>query len=145
MNYQILDSRIQPGAHMSPSTLGANSIDLRACISEELVIQPGNQVLISCGIKVELPHESMGMLIPRSGKGVKGLVLGNLVGNIDPDYRGEVKVCLWNRSTDVHLVQPMERVAQLVVVQTYEPIWDAVEKLSNTERAEKGFGSTGSE
>ena len=145
MKYEIVDARIIPEKHMVPSSDGANSIDLRACITEPLTLQPGQEAIVSCGFKVALPYESMGMLLPRSGKGIKGLVLGNLVGNIDPDYRGEVKAALWNRGTVTHVIQPMERIAQFVVVSTFAPVWIEEAHLPDTDRGDSGFGSTGSE
>lgn len=143
MKYAITDKRILP-EHMTPSTKGANSIDLRACIEAPITLDPGEQHIVSCGISVEIPHEGMGTLLPRSGQGVRGLVLGNLVGNIDPDYRGEVKACLWNRSDTPITVEPMDRIAQLVVVATFHPTWLEVQDLSDTDRGTGGFGSTGS-
>ena len=143
MKYQITDPRIKP-EYMTPSSDGANSVDLRACIAAPLTLAPGEQALISCGIKVELPLATMGTILPRSGKGSQGLVLGNLVGNVDSDYRGEVKVCLWNRSKVHQVIQPMERVAQFVVVLTHLPKWIQAGALSSTERDSGGFGSTGS-
>lgn len=146
MKYKIEDLRILP-EHMVPSTAGANSVDLRACISDDLVIYAREQVLIDTGIKVALPEDSLGMILPRSGLGVKGLVLGNLVGNIDSDYRGNVKVCLWNRNESGYItISPMDRIAQLVVVPVFSPTgWDQVDELDATKRGESGFGSTGSE
>lgn len=131
---------------MVPETAGANSVDLRACIESKIVLEPGEQVLVPCGIAVAIPMNTMGAILPRSGKGSKGLVLGNLVGNVDPDYRGEVKACLWNRTTDTtHTIEPFERIAQFVVVDCYSPAnWEIVEDLDETERGSGGFGSTDS-
>ena len=143
MKYLIKDIRIQP-EHMKPSTAGANSVDLRACMDETLVLMPGQQKIINCGIQVELPSASMGMLLPRSGKGIKGVVLGNLVGNIDPDYRGDIKVCLWNRGIETQVIEPMERIAQFVVLSAYNPNWIQATELTDTSRGAGGFGSTGS-
>ena len=143
MKYQITDPRLLP-EHMAPSSEFANSIDLRACIDGELTLWPDQQYLIPTGFKVALPYESMGMIIPRSGLGTKGLVIGNLVGNIDPDYRGEIKVCLWNRSDRPIIVNTMDRIAQFVVVSTFSPTgWEQAFELLDTARGEKGFGSTG--
>lgn len=149
MKYVITDSRLkEPGLdpeYMVPSSTDANSVDLRACIEEEITIFPDQQIIIPAGIKIALPQLTMGMIIPRSGLGVKGLVIGNLVGNIDPDYRGEVKVCLWNRSELQHKINPLDRIAQLVVVSVFDPnSWKLVTCLDHTARGEGGFGSTGS-
>ena len=139
----IVDSRIKPD-HITPSSKGANSIDLRACIPDSIRIRPGEEVVIEAGIKVAIPEATMGMIIPRSGKGVNGLVIGNLVGNIDPDYRGVVKVCLWNRGIKDHIIEPLERIAQLIVVNCYAPAnWTLTHSLDATERGLGSFGSTG--
>jgi len=143
MKYEIINDLILP-EYMAPSTQGANSIDLRACLENDILLWPNDQVILHTGIKIALPYETMGMILPRSGLGVKGLVLGNLVGNIDPDYRGEVKVCLWNRSDKCVTIEPLDRIAQLVIVSTFSPTgWEKVDKVSDTKRGENGFGSTG--
>ena len=129
---------------MVPETAGANSIDLHACIEKTIILEPGEQVLVPCGIAVAIPMNTMGAILPRSGKGSKGLVLGNLVGNIDPDYRGEVKACLWNRGNDFQEINPFDRVAQFVVIDCLSPSsWEFYESLDETERGDSGFGSTG--
>jgi len=146
MKYQVIDQRLNEEAYqLKPATEGANSIDLRACIKEPLIIYANQTVLIPTGIKVELPENTIGMLLPRSGLGSKGLVLGNLIGNIDPDYRGEVKACIWNRNQEHYMIiEPMERIAQFIVMPVLSPTqWEQVDSLSSTERGEKGFGSTG--
>ena len=149
MKYVITDTRllntdIDPQT-MTPSSLGANSVDLRACIDKRVTIMPGKQLSIPTGIRVALPENTIGMILPRSGLGTKkGLVLGNLVGNIDPDYRGEILICLWNRSNKGHIIKPLTRIGQLVVTPVLNPNqWELVEDLDTTERGEEGFGSTG--
>lgn len=148
MKFKIVDERLNnpdlDPPFMKPSTEGANSIDLRACIEKEFTLFPGQQQIISTGIQVSLPNSTMGMLLPRSGAGIKGLVLGNLIGNIDPDYRGTIKACVWNRTEVQIKIKPMDRIAQFVVASTYTPKnWIKVDTLDTTERGEKGLGSTG--
>lgn len=148
MKFKVLDSRLNEEAYqLKAGSAGANSIDLRACIKEPLAIYAGQQVMIPTGIQVALPKDSIGMLLPRSGLGSKGLVLGNLVGNIDPDYRGEINACLWNRNSEGSIViNPMDKIVQFVVGFTYSPAtWEQVEELDTTERGSNGFGSTGVE
>ena len=141
---RLLNTELDPQT-MTPSSLGANSVDLRACIGKRITIMPGGQLIIPTGIRVALPENTIGMILPRSGIGSKkGLVLGNLVGNIDPDYRGAVKICLWNRSDRSHIIEPLSRIGQLVVTPVLNPNrWELVEDLDTTERGEEGFGSTG--
>jgi len=147
MKYKITDKRLENLTEpdfMIPSSLGANSVDLRACINGPLTIYPQDQVMVDTGIQVALPKNTIGMILPRSGLGCKGLVLGNLVGNIDPDYRGQVKVCLWNRSEVPMDIKPLDRIAQLAVMPVLNPNnWLMVEELDTTERGSNGFGSTG--
>lgn len=150
MYYKIIDERLSnpelDPPFMKPSSLGANSVDLRACIPKFIKLRAGEQKLIPTGIQVALPEKSIGMLLPRSGLGSKGLVLGNLVGNIDPDYRGEIKACLWNRSDKVITIRPMDRIAQFVVTPVFNPnMWEQEDDLDDTERGEDAFGSTGME
>lgn len=148
MKYIITDARLfnkdlNPPL-MVPSSSGANSVDLRACITSDLIIYPQDQELIGTGITVELPVNTIGMILPRSGLGIKGLVLGNTVGNIDPDYRGEIKVCLWNRGEVPITIFPLDRIAQFVVTPTINPSsWEMVTTLTSTERGDSGLGSTG--
>lgn len=152
MFYKIIDQRLRsPDLDMpcmTPGSKEANSVDLRACIKTPYNLHPGEQIKVSTGIKVALPKLTKGEITPRSGKGTKGLVIGNLTGNIDPDYRGEVFVCLWNRnsigSNKNIIINPMERIAQFVVIPILDPNgWTEVEDLDSTERGEKGFGSSG--
>ena len=147
MKYKLVNEQlIKEEFKLTPGSLGANSVDLVAAIDEPIELYPGQQVLIPTGISVALSKNTIGMLLPRSGKGVKGLVLGNLVGNIDPDYRGEVKACLWNRNTEGKPIEikPMDKIVQFVVTPVEDPnYWELVTELNDTERGSKGFGSTG--
>lgn len=143
MKYKIIDVRLNDFS-FGTATVGSNAIDLRACLTDSLILHPGEEAVVHTGIAVQLPEKTMGMIIPRSSVGFRGLVLGNSVGNIDPDYRGEIKLALWNRSQHVITVEPFERIAQLVVVKVHDPwLWECVDELDNTERGTNGFGSTG--
>lgn len=152
MFYKIIDQRLRsPDLDMpcmAPGSAEANSVDLRACIRTPYNLHPGEQVMVSTGIKVALPKLTKGEITPRSGKGTDGLVIGNLTGNIDPDYRGEVFVCLWNRNSIASkkniIIKPMQRIAQFVVIPILDPnAWVEVEELDTTERGDGGYGSTG--
>jgi dUTP pyrophosphatase len=141
---RILDERIR-SLLPSPATRGAAGVDLRACIDEALVIAPGETHLVSTGIAVHIADPSLAALVlPRSGLGHRhGIVLGNLVGLIDSDYQGPLMVSCWNRSAESFTLQPLDRVAQLVVFSVMQPRFEVVDELSGTERGSEGFGSTG--
>lgn len=146
MQIQIIDSRLQE-SWFKPSTAQAAGIDLRACIDKPVQIFNGDQLLVSAGFKMALTEGWVGMLYPRSGLGTSGLVLGNLTGVIDGDYRGEVKVCLWNRNMEGQpiTIHPLDRIAQMVIVPHYSHSYiELVDELSKTTRGIGGFGSTGS-
>ena len=117
VEYKILDERIRrhPPHY---ATQGAAGLDLRACLDQELILQPGQTKLVPTGIAIYLGDPNYAALIlPRSGLGhKKGIVLGNLVGLIDSDYQGQLMVSCWNRSQETHIIEPFERIAQLVVV-----------------------------
>lgn len=122
----------------------AAGADLYACISETTVIAPGESAWIPTGIAMELPKGYVGLVYARSSLGVKrGLAPANKVGVIDSDYRGEIRVVLHNHSKTEQRVEPNERVAQLVITPVITPGFVEVGSLSDTERADKGFGSTG--
>ncbi|MFH4354368.1 MAG: dUTP diphosphatase [Neisseriaceae bacterium] len=128
------------------STPGAAGLDLRACISEPLILRAGESALVSTGFAIYLRDRDLAaMILPRSGLGHRhGLVLGNLVGLIDSDYQGEIKVSLWNRSDQDYTIKPLERVAQLVIVPIKQVKFRLVEEFQEVEkRADSGFGSTG--
>ncbi|MEW5944450.1 MAG: dUTP diphosphatase [Pseudomonadota bacterium] len=144
IDIKILDDRLkqQPPAYATPGSAG---LDLRACIERALTLEPGQTELIPTGIAIHLDDPGYAALIlPRSGLGHKhGIVLGNLVGLIDSDYQGQIYVSCWNRSRTSFAVNPMERIAQLVVVPVAQVGFNVVEDFAASERGEGGFGSTG--
>jgi len=141
---KILDERIraQLPAYATPGSAG---MDLRACIAGPLVLAPGQTELISTGIAIHIGDPGLAAIIlPRSGLGHKhGIVLGNLVGLVDPDYQGPLMVSCWNRGTAAYALQPLERLAQLVIVPVVQAAFEIVEDFAASERAAGGFGSTG--
>lgn len=143
---KIVDARIG-GAIALPTyaTSGSAGLDLRVCIDEALQIAPGETVLLPTGIAIFIADPNLAaVILPRSGLGHKyGIVLGNLVGLIDSDYQGELKVSCWNRSKDHFTVQPGERIAQLVFVPVVQAAFEVVEEFTQTDRGEGGFGSSG--
>ena len=120
-------------------------MDLRACIDAPLVIQPGETVLVPAGIAIHLDDSRYAaMVLPRSGLGHKhGIVLGNLVGLIDSDYQGQISVSLWNRGQSEFTVQPMDRIAQMIVVPVLQVHFNVVSEFTASSRGAGGFGSTG--
>ena len=141
---KILDERIRQ--HMPAyATPGSAGLDLRACIAEPLVLQPGAWRLLPTGMAVHLHDPGYAaLLLPRSGLGHKhGIVLGNLVGLIDSDYQGELMVSVWNRSDTPFTVEPLERIAQMVIVPVVQASFRLVDEFAASERGEGGFGSTG--
>lgn len=127
------------------ATAGAAGLDLRACLDEAVTLAPGQTYLVPTGIAMHLADPGYAaMLLPRSGLGHKhGIVLGNLVGLIDSDYQGELKVSLWNRSQESFTVQPLERIAQMVIVPVVQAAFCVVDDFAVSQRGEGGFGSTG--
>lgn len=127
------------------SSEGAAGIDLRVCIDEPFVLKAGEQHLFSTGIAIFLKDPAyVGLVVPRSGLGTKGIVLGNLVGVIDSDYQGEIGICLWNRSKEDRTINVGDRVAQYIVTAAIHPEFSFVTEFSGeTERGAGGFGSTG--
>ncbi len=144
MDVRILDARLHdnPPAYGTP---GAAGLDLRACLDAPVVMEPGETVLVPSGIAIHLSDPGLAaMILPRSGLGHKhGIVLGNLVGLIDSDYQGEIKVSLWNRSDTPFEINPLDRIAQLVVFPVLQVSMNIVEAFTASTRAEGGFGSTG--
>lgn len=144
IDIRILDERLkdQPPAY---ATSGSAGLDLRACLEAPLSLVPGATVLIPTGIAMHLGDPGMAaMILPRSGLGHKhGIVLGNLVGLIDSDYQGQIFVSVWNRGNEAFLIQPLERIAQLVVVPVLQLGFNVVDSFAQSERGEGGFGSTG--
>lgn len=127
------------------ATEGSAGLDLRACIDSPLTIEAGQTVLIPTGLALFLNNPNLAaMLLPRSGLGHKhGIVLGNLVGLIDSDYQGELMVSVWNRSQTAFVVEPMERIAQMVIVPVVQAAFNVVDEFAQSARGEGGFGSTG--
>ena len=145
LDVRILDERIR-STLPAYATAGSAGLDLRACLDAPLVLAPGSAALISTGMAIHIGDPGLAaMILPRSGLGVKhGIVLGNLVGLIDSDYQGPLMVSCWNRGQAAFTIEPMERIAQMVivpVVQAQLNIVDTFEQSSN--RGEGGFGSTG--
>ena len=126
-------------------TPGSAGLDLRACLDAPLTLQPGQVELINTGLSVHLKDNGFAaMLLPRSGLGHKnGIVLGNLVGLIDSDYQGELKVSVWNRSDKEFTINPLDRIAQMIVVPVVQIELVVVEEFDKSTRGEGGFGSTG--
>ena len=144
VDIKIMDARL----HETPpsyGTPGAAGLDLRACITETQPIAAGETVLIPTGMAIHLDNPYYAALIlPRSGLGHKhGIVLGNLVGLIDSDYQGQLMVSVWNRSADAFTLNPMERIAQLVIVPVVQAQFHMVDEFDKSERGSGGFGSTG--
>ena len=127
------------------ATAGSAGLDLRACIDAPITLQPGDSSLIPTGIAIHLDDPSLAaVIIPRSGLGHKhGIVLGNLVGLIDSDYQGQVFVSCWNRGREPFVVNPLERIAQLVVVPVVQVELNVVPDFEASSRGAGGFGSTG--
>ena len=127
------------------ATPGSAGLDLRACLDETFILQPGDTLLVPTGLAVHLSNPAYAaMLLPRSGLGHKqGIVLGNLVGLIDSDYQGELKVSLWNRGREAFAIEPMARIAQMVIVPVVQAAFKVVEQFAQSERGEGCFGSTG--
>ncbi|EGV37661.1 dUTP diphosphatase [Neisseria weaveri] len=141
---KVLNSKMA-GQLPAYATPGSAGLDLRACLDEAVTLQPGETFLIPTGLAVYLGNPAYAaVLLPRSGLGHKhGIVLGNLVGLIDSDYQGELKVSVWNRSQTAFTIEPMERIAQMVIVPVAQAAFKIVNEFAASERGEGGFGSTG--
>ena len=144
LDFKILDERLR--VHMPGyATAGSAGLDLRACLQAPLTLAPGRWELVATGMAIHLKDPGCAALIlPRSGLGHKhGIVLGNLVGLIDSDYQGELMVSAWNRSGVEYTLQPMERLAQLVIVPVLQAELREVREFAPSERGQSGYGSTG--
>jgi dUTP pyrophosphatase len=144
LQVKILDERMR-SQMPSYATPGSAGLDLRACIDETIEIAPGQTVLVPTGLSIYVEDPGYAALIlPRSGLGHKhGIVLGNLVGLIDSDYQGQLMVSTWNRGSTTFKLEPMERLAQLVIVPVAQVEFDIVDEFGASERGAGGFGSTG--
>ena len=144
IDIRILDGRLraQMPAYATPGSAG---LDLRACIDAPLTLAPGAWQLVPTGMAMHLADPGYAALIlPRSGLGHKhGIVMGNLVGLIDSDYQGQLMVSAWNRSATPFTIEPMERIAQMVIVPVVQVTFNVVEAFAASERGEGGYGSTG--
>jgi len=143
---KILDAKIGQKIPLPEhATDGSAGVDLRACLDEGLLIKPGETHLIGTGIAIHIADPGFAaMLLPRSGLGHKhGIVLGNLVGLIDSDYQGELKVSCWNRGDTEFTVKPGERICQMIIVPVVQASYEIVEEFDESERGAGGFGHTG--
>ena len=144
LDIKILEPRLRENLPQY-ATEGAAGLDLRACIDAPIELRPGATELIPSGIAIHLTDPGLAaMVLPRSGLGHKhGIVLGNLVGLIDSDYQGQILVSMWNRGKAAFTIEPLERIAQLVIVPVVQVEWDVVEEFAQSSRGAGGFGSTG--
>jgi dUTP pyrophosphatase len=144
LEVKILDERIR-GMLPRYATSGAAGLDLRACIHKELTLEPGQSELLPTGMAIHIADPGYAaMILPRSGLGAKnGIVLGNLVGLIDSDYQGPLMVSLWNRGRAAFAIQPLDRIAQMIVVPVAQVELQVVEEFAVSARGTGGFGSTG--
>ena len=144
IDVKLLDERLKthPPAY---ATEGAAGLDLRACLPGPITLHPGETTLVPSGLAIHLSDPGLAaMVLPRSGLGHKhGIVLGNLIGLIDSDYQGQIFVSVWNRGHEHFTIQPLERIAQLVVVPVLQVGFNVVESFDKSERGAAGFGSTG--
>ena len=145
VDIKILDARLRE-AMPAYATPGSAGLDLRACLTEPLTLAPNAWQLVPTGMAIYLadPHYAA-MILPRSGMGHKhGIVLGNLVGLIDSDYQGQLMVSAWNRTDVAFTIEPMERIAQLVIVPVVQASFNVVDEFADvSQRATGGYGSTG--
>jgi dUTP pyrophosphatase len=144
LEVRILDERIRETLpHYA--TPGSAGLDLRACLRAPITLRAGESHLVPSGIAIHLGNPRYAAIVlPRSGLGARhGIVLGNLVGLIDSDYQGEVMISVWNRGHNEFTIQPMDRVAQLVVVPVVQVDFEIVEAFTDSRRGAGGFGSTG--
>ena len=149
IDVRVLDARLaEHFDDLQPAyaTDGSAGLDLRACLDESLRLEPGQTQLIPTGLAIHIADPGLAaMILPRSGLGHKhGIVLGNLVGLIDSDYQGPLMVSAWNRSAVSYVIEPFERIAQLVIVPVVQVSFRRVEAFDDSARGAGGFGSTGS-
>ncbi|MFM0510385.1 dUTP diphosphatase [Paraburkholderia sp. RL17-373-BIF-A] len=144
LDLKILDARMRAQLP-AYATTGSAGLDLRACLDEPLTLKPGETALVPTGLAIHVGDPGYAALIlPRSGLGHKhGIVLGNLVGLIDSDYQGQLMISTWNRGETTFVLNPMERLAQLVIVPVVQAEFNIVDDFETSERGAGGFGSTG--
>jgi dUTP pyrophosphatase len=144
LDLKILDARMRDQLP-AYATTGSAGLDLRACLDEPLTLKPGETALVPTGLAIHVGDPGYAALIlPRSGLGHKhGIVLGNLVGLIDSDYQGQLMISTWNRGETTFVLNPMERLAQLVIVPVVQAEFNIVDDFDTSERGAGGFGSTG--
>ncbi|MBC8750233.1 dUTP pyrophosphatase [Paraburkholderia sp. WC7.3g] len=144
LDLKILDQRMREQLP-AYATTGSAGLDLRACLDEPLTLQPGETALVPTGLAIHVGDPGYAALIlPRSGLGHKhGIVLGNLVGLIDSDYQGQLMISTWNRGETTFVLNPMERLAQLVIVPVVQAAFNIVDDFEESLRGAGGFGSTG--
>ena len=143
---KILDSRLGKTVPLpNYATDGSAGLDMRACIDEPLTVNPGDAELVPTGLAIHIGSSDLAaVLLPRSGLGHKhGLVLGNLTGLIDSDYQGQVFISCWNRSSKAYVIEPGERIAQMVFVPVEQVRFVVVDEFENSERGDGGFGHSG--
>ena len=144
LQVRVLDARLRENlpSYGSP---GAAGLDLRACVDAPLTLGPGDSQLVPSGIAIHIGDPGYAAIVlPRSGLGAKhGIVLGNLVGLIDSDYQGQVLISVWNRGKAAFTIEPLERIAQLMIVPVVQVEWQVVEEFAASGRGAGGFGSTG--
>lgn len=148
IDVKLLDSRIGnefPLPHYA--TPGSAGMDLRACVEEATELHPGDTLLIPTGIAIHISDPNLAAtILPRSGLGHKhGIVLGNLVGLIDSDYQGQIFVSCWNRGDTTFVIEPGERIAQLVIIPVIQAAFNVVSEFPQSDRGEGGFGHTGTQ
>ncbi|MBL8524578.1 MAG: dUTP diphosphatase [Betaproteobacteria bacterium] len=144
LDVRILDPRLHEQLPQY-ATPGSAGLDLRACVDSAVTLKPGDSTLVPSGIAIHLADPAYAaMVLPRSGLGHKhGIVLGNLVGLIDSDYQGQIFVSVWNRGQSEFTIQPMERIAQMVIVPVLQVKFNLVDQFQASDRGAGGFGSTG--
>ncbi len=144
VDLKILDERVR-ALLPAYATAGSAGLDLRACLEAPLTLQPGDAQLIPTGLAMHLADPGFAaMILPRSGLGAKnGIVLGNLVGLIDSDYQGPLMVSCWNRGREPFTINPLDRIAQMIIVPMVQAQFRVVEGFDTSSRGEGGFGSTG--